>query len=137
MPLELTLKPVSMGKVFLSSESSKDTIPNTPLPRDHPFHTLWKRHLTELVDSPLYNLVIDAFRWRYVRGLPTGRQDPVDTWTVAMIECDAGSPSQESPGCNRIQLPSKAKSPLALHISLFTISHCGRKVLLDHKNLQA
>ena len=61
MPLEFTLTPESTGTVFFSTKSSKDTVPNTPLPHDHPFHALWKIHLNELVNSPLYDLVIDAF----------------------------------------------------------------------------
>jgi len=84
MSLELILKPVSKGKVFLSSESSKDTVPETLLPADHPFHALWKDHLAELADSALYNLVIDAFV-AICRGTPYWKTG-VDTHTIATIE---------------------------------------------------
>ena len=84
MSLELILKPVSKGEVFLSSESSQDTVPETLLPADHPFHALWKDHLAELADSPLYNLVIDAFV-AICQGTPYWKTG-VDTQTVAMVE---------------------------------------------------
>lgn len=56
MPFEFTLTPESTGTIYLATESLKDTVPNTPLPPDHPFHTLWKSHLVELVNSLLYDL---------------------------------------------------------------------------------
>jgi hypothetical protein len=86
MPLEFTLTTESTGMVFLTTKSSMDTVPNTRLPPDHPFHALWKNHLTELVYSPLYDFVIDAFvaicqgtrHWR------TGMDDQ----TAATIQCE-------------------------------------------------
>jgi len=85
MPLEFTLTPESTGTVFLSTESSKDTVPNTPLPPD-PFHALWKIHLTELVNSPLYDFVIDAFVaiCQGTRHWKSG----VDDQTAATIQCE-------------------------------------------------
>jgi hypothetical protein len=69
------------------TESSKDrTVPNTPLPPDHPFHALWKSHLTELVNSPLYDFVIDAFVaiCHGTRHWKSG----VDDQTAATIQCE-------------------------------------------------
>jgi hypothetical protein len=86
MPLEFTLTPESTGMVFLSTKSSMDAVPNTPLPPDHPFHALWKIHLTELVNSPLYDFVIDAFV-AICQGTPHWKTG-MDDRTVATIQSE-------------------------------------------------
>ena len=95
MPFESTLTPESTGTVFHSTEPSKDTIPNTPLSPDHPSHAFWKNHLTELVNSPLYDFVIDTFV-AICRGTPHWKTG-VDDQTVVTIKCEMRNLLRKNP----------------------------------------
>lgn len=86
MPFNLTLTPESTGAVFLWKQSSINTVPDTPLDPDHPFHALWKAHLAELVSPSLYDSVIDALV-AICQGTPHWKNG-LDNLIVATTKCE-------------------------------------------------
>ena len=61
--LNLTLTPVSTGRIFCSSSKSfekKKRLPTTPLPANHPFWQLWRDHLISLGEPGNSDALINA-----------------------------------------------------------------------------
>jgi hypothetical protein len=61
--LNLTLTPVSTGRIFCSSRRNFETkkrLPTTPLPANHPFWQLWRDHLISLGEPGNSDALINA-----------------------------------------------------------------------------
>jgi len=79
MPLPFSTTSPSTGELFTSTFDAfnvQGIFPTTPLPRSHPFFTLWKEHLTALTSTLAgpYDTVIDAFV-SLAEGSPTWREE--------------------------------------------------------------
>jgi len=145
MPSNLTLTPESTGTIFLWKESSINTVPDTRLDPDHPFHALWNAHLAELVGSPLYDSVIDALV-AICQGTPHWENE-VDDMTAATAKCAMRNLLFKNPpdlvcvdgmtGAFSRHQRQEHLSPFIYCISLSTMWDCGRNLLPDHKNVRA